>query len=175
MGWRDRWNRSVPARAAETEARNSRRRSRALRRLQLRPGTSTPRGTTPMLAGSDLETTKLGLKLERALLRNDDQLAVGIDEHAPFHALAWRGRRAPRNALEIRRPRELEHGHEPVDEVRPLGKICGGSQRRRFGASGSPKVPGATASRLGKRRMADDRRSAASGTARSGGFRAEAR
>ena len=35
--------------------------------------------------GRDVEPAKLGAESERALLRDDQQFAVGVDEHAAVH------------------------------------------------------------------------------------------
>ena len=59
---------------------------------------------------------------EGAVLRNDQKLAVGIDEHASRHGLGC-AVKMHRDALEVGRIAVREHRHHSVDEVGVAGEI----------------------------------------------------
>ncbi len=72
--------------------------------------------------GGDLEDSELGDDAQGAGLRNDQQLAVGIGEDAPFHRAAG-AIEVDRDAFEIGRVAVGEHRHHAVDEIAAGGKI----------------------------------------------------
>ena len=84
-GWRGRWRRSARARAGGTARRSSRRHSRAARPSGSSTRKLTPRGIDRDLAGRRVEHAELGAQQQAALLRHDQQLAVGVVEDAVGH------------------------------------------------------------------------------------------
>ena len=93
-----------------------------------------------------LDPAELGLRFDRAVLRDDQQLAVGIDEDAAsMHLL--RAIEMDRDAFEIGRVAVGQHRHQAVDEIRACGRSAGGFQRSRLGASGAFPSRARTASR----------------------------
>ena len=74
------------------------------------------------VARADFQPPEFGPKLDRALLRDDQQLAVGVDEDTAFHA-ALRPVEVHRAAFEILRHARAQHGDEPVDEILALRQV----------------------------------------------------
>ena len=89
------------------------------------------------LARRHVDPSEFGRQLQDSQLRNDEQLAVGIDEHAPLHRLAC-AKLMDRNALEIGRIAIGQHGHHAVYEVgsgRQIGKRAASSRPCARGSS----------------------------------------
>ena len=106
---------------AQRQARGSPRHSRALRR-RLRPGTSRRAGRRRSIPGATSIRPISVAMSQRARLRDDQQLAVGVDEDAPLHRPAG-AVKMDRDAFEIGRLAVGEHRHHAVDEVRAVRQV----------------------------------------------------
>ncbi len=114
--WQGRSSRSARARAGATARRGSRTHSRAPRRPAASTRNRTPRGITAISPGADRQPAQLGGQRQPALLRHDQQLAIGIPEH-PLHR--------PGGAVDVHRHAGAglrvavgQHRHQPGDEIR---------------------------------------------------------
>ena len=113
-----------------------------------------PRGITTDLAGRHVEDAQLGMHGQRALLRHDQQLAVGVVEESIAHRTCW-----PRTC-EWRRPtamRRVAIAAERDDAVDEVG-------RRRSGSDS-----GAPSKLIGRRRHLVERAAADQAVHRSAG------
>ena len=94
------------------------------------------------LAGRDLHAAEFGQQREAALLRHEQQLAIGVHEHPRFH-VAVGGINVQRDALQVGRIAVGQHRRHAVDQV-GAGRGVGdriptqsvGGERRVDGAGG---------------------------------------
>ena len=128
----------------EAARRSSRRRSRARCRRAARRRKRTPRGITDDLLRLDLEHAELGGEAQAALLRHDQQLAVGVVEDSGPSSSGWRRTGAPpcRSAHRV-----AVAGHRDQPSTKSVGA-------RRASAAGPSAAGSGGAGTLGE--VADD-------------------
>ena len=115
--WPARWSRSDRDPADAAARRNFRRHSRALGPSGSSTRKRMPRGITAISCGSTSMMPSSVAMRQAALLRHDQQLAVGAVEKAVGHRRGWR-RRCGCHALVPRRRAVAGDGKQAVDEIR---------------------------------------------------------